>query len=139
MYLLHFDAILAAWNEGNLDGLDEFVDVHVRRRAPEAVNGNVDSLAELKKMITDFRVAFPDVKIAIDEMFFHDDRAFCRWTFTGTNTGDGEFPATGKSVKLSGCTFARYEGRKLVEELVYFDALDLMIQLGLVDFHTAHA
>ncbi len=41
--------------------------------------------------------------------------------------------ATGKPVKVSGVSFARYEGGKLIEELVYFDALEFLSQLGLIE------
>lgn len=139
MYKKHFDAVLAAWNEGKLDGLDKYVGASTRRRAPSAVNGNADNLIELKKLISDFRIAFPDTHVALDEFYSHEDRAFTRWTFTGTNTGPGVFPATGKKIKLEGATFCRFESGKMVDEIVYFDALELMTQLGLVDLHLSHA
>jgi len=59
--------------------------------------------------------------------------SFTKWTFTGTNTGPSAHPATGKPVKVSGVSFARYEGGKLIEELVYFDALEFLSQLGLIE------
>ena len=68
-----------------------------------------------------------------------EGRSFARWTFEGTNTGSGDFPATGKSVKIEGTSLARYEAGKLAEELVYFDALDFLSQLGIVKLPKAAA
>ena len=58
------------------------------------------------------------------------DLSFHLWTFTGTNSGPGAMPPTGKSVKLSGATRVRYQDGKIVEELVFFDVLDWQTQLG---------
>ena len=84
-------------------------------------------------MITDFRTAFPDTLVTIDEAFFLEGRSFTKWTFKGTNTGPGTHPATGKPVKVSGVSFARYDGGKMIEELVYFDALEFLSQLGVIE------
>ena len=132
MYQDHVNAVLAAWNEGDLEGLDPFVDANTVRRAPASLNSDANNLAELKQAITDLRTAFPDAKVTFEEIFFQDDRSFSRWTFEGTNTGPGDFQPTGKAVKVSGSSFGRYQGGKLTEELVYFDAMDMMAQLGLV-------
>lgn len=133
MYQDNVNAILAAWNEGDLAGLDDFVDVNMVRQAPASGGAGANNLAELKQVITNFRTAFPDCKITIDEIFFQSDRSFSRWTFEGTNTGPGNFPPTGKAVKFSGASFSRIQEGKLTEEIVYYDALDMMVQLGLVE------
>ena len=133
MYKEHINALVSAWNTGNLGGLDAFVATNTIRRAPASLFSDAHSLAELKKVITDFRTAFPDTRVTIDEVFFLEGRSFLKWTFTGTNTGPGKQPATGKAVKVSGASFARYEGGKLIEELVYFDALEFLSQLGLIE------
>ncbi len=51
-------------------------------------------------------------------------------SFASPNTGPGAAPPTGKSVKLSGSTFIRYQEGKIAEEIVYFDVLDWQMQLG---------
>ena len=68
--------------------------------------------------------------MVLDDSHFMKDMSFPLWTFTGTNTGPGEMPPTGKSVKLSGATRLRYQDGKTVEELEYFDAGDWQKQLG---------
>jgi predicted ester cyclase len=83
-------------------------------------------------VISDFRTSFPDVKVTVHEITFQGDRSFAQWTVEGTNTGPGDFPPTGRPIKFDGSSFGRYADGKLVEELVYFDALDMMTQLGLI-------
>jgi steroid delta-isomerase-like uncharacterized protein len=133
MYTEHINALVSAWNTGNLGGLDTFVATNTIRRAPASLFSDAHSLAELKKVITDFRTTFPDTRVTIDEVFFLEGRSFSKWTFTGTNTGPGTHPTTGKAVKVSGASFARYQEGKQIEELVYFDALEFLSQLGLVE------
>ncbi len=133
------DALLAAWNEGDYDGLDAVVDQSAVRRSPASVGSDADGLAELKDVIRTFRTQFPDARVDIDEIQFVGDRSYARWTFTGTNTGPGDFPATGKPVSIQGASHARYAGGKLTEELVFFDGMEMLGQLGLVDLPGADA
>ena len=126
------DALLAAWNQGDLDGLDAHMDQNAIRTAPPSLNNNASNLAEIKQVVADFRTSFPDGKVTLNDITFQGDRSFAEWTFTGTNTGPGDFPATGKPVEIHGCSHARYAGGKMVEEHVYFDAMTMMGQLGLV-------
>jgi steroid delta-isomerase-like uncharacterized protein len=132
MYQAHVDALLAAWNEGDLDGLDAFLDPDTVRIAPTSVGSNANNLAELKQIITEFRSSFPDARVTIHDLTFQGDRAFAEWTFEGTNTGQGTFPATGRPVRFEGSSFHRYAGGKLVEEKVYFDGMEMMSQLGMI-------
>lgn len=133
MYRKNFDAYIAAWNDGNLDGLDAYVASNMTRTVPATMNSNASNLTELKQTITDFRTAFPDLHVEIDELLFYDNRSILRWTFTGTNTGPGDHPPTGKAVNVSGASVSRYLDGKLVEEFVYLDALEYFTQLGIIE------
>lgn len=132
LFQKHVEALVRAWNEGDLDGLDAYVSDHMRRRGPASLNSDASGLAELKRVIRDFRTAFPDAHVFIEEMYYQGDRSFGRWTFEGTHTGPGDFSPTGKHIKISGSSFGRYEGGQLIEEIANFDALDMMTQLGII-------
>jgi steroid delta-isomerase-like uncharacterized protein len=132
MYEDHVNALLAAWNEGDLEGLDAYLAPDTIRRAPASANSDANSLRELKEVITSFRTRFPDAKVTVHELTFHGNRAFAEWTFTGTNTGPGDFPPTGRPVRFDGSSFHQYADGKLVEERVYFDGMDMMTQLGMI-------
>ena len=133
MYQDNVDAYLATWNGANLDGLDDYVDANVVRRAPKSFNQDANNLGELKQVISNVRTTFPDLKVTLDEIVYKDDRAFWRWTAEGTNTGPGDFSPTGKTSKIPGAAFAKFRDGKMIEELVYSDALDMMMQLGLME------
>lgn len=134
MYKEHFDAFVETWNDGNIDRLDRYASPDVTRTGPKTMNTSANDLAELKTLITDFRQAFPNLHVTIDEALFQDNRSFARWTFTGTHTGEGtDIPPTNKSVELTGCSVHRYEDGKLIEEFVFYDALEFMSQLGVIE------
>ena len=137
MYEDHLNAIANAWSTGNLDQLDQYLAPDTVREAPKWMDTTANSLDELKKTITDFRTAFPDARVTINAVASGDNTSFCQWTFTGTNTGKGEFEPTGKSVTIEGASFHRYKNGKLKHETVYFDALDFFTQLGLMDMSKA--
>lgn len=123
------DVALDAWNRGNLEGLDAVMSPQVRRSSPSATS-DAANLAEFKEVITGFRTAYPDAAVTANEVHHLENLSFVHWTFTGTNTGEGEMPPTGESVRISGVTVLRFAGGVLTEEQVYFDALDWMTQLG---------
>ena len=132
MYQAIVEEWLAAWSGGNLDDLDAIVAPGFVRYAPTSFNMVTHSLAEIKEEITGYRTAFPDARITLGEIVCQDDKAFYRWTQTGTNTGPGDFPPTGKTMKITGVCFARFSDGKMIEEFAYFDVLDFMVQLGLM-------
>jgi ketosteroid isomerase-like protein len=66
------------------------------------------------------------------------DTYFGEITYQGTNTGDltmpdgTSIPATGKPLEVRGLEFARVRDGRIVEHNLYWDALDMMGQLGLL-------
>ncbi len=139
MYRQNINALLNAWNTGNLDGLDQHVMRDTLRHAPASLNSNAGGLEELKAVITNFRTAFPDLRLSLDEEIYFEGRSAIRWTFSGTNTGPGDFEPTGKTVRISGASITHYEDGKIKEEFVYFDTVDFFTQLGLKDLSHAAA
>lgn len=123
------DAFVAGWNTGNLDGMDAVLAPNMMRRSPGA-GMNANGLEEQKAVMTQLRTAYPDAQVVQDETIHLENAAIVRWTFTGTNTGPGDAPPTGKSVSISGMTLLRFADGKITEELVYFDSGDWMTQLG---------
>ena len=127
------EAWLDAWSGGDLDELDAIVDTEFVRYAPTSLNIVTHSLSEIKEAITAYRTAFPDARITLGEIVCQDDTVFYRWTQTGTNTGPGDFPATGNTMDITGVCYAKIRDGKMIEEHGYFDVLDFMRQLGLME------
>ena len=122
------DKFIEVWNNGNYDELDAYLDpnfVRVSNQTPE-----VKGLDGMKEVMTGFRTAFPDLKITIENEIYSENRAALHWTFSGTNTGPGQFPPTGKSVEVWGLTILHYANGKLTKEVVAYNNQEFMEQLG---------
>jgi steroid delta-isomerase-like uncharacterized protein/uncharacterized protein (TIGR02246 family) len=80
-----------------------------------------------------FMTAFPDLKVLLDDLLVHRDRAVYRWTLVGTNTGPG---GTGHRVRISGFEVWQIGSDGLVaESRGYFDsaAYQRQIEHGIDD------
>lgn len=121
----------AAWDRGDVDALDRLLSPDYRRRATS--DGATEDLREFKASIVATRSAFPDLRTTIDDIVLEGDRAAIRWHSDGRH--EHSFlgvPATGRSVQVSGATFARFEGPRIVEEFVTWDPRALLSALGII-------
>ncbi|MDX1701558.1 MAG: ester cyclase, partial [Melioribacteraceae bacterium] len=78
------------WNTGNLDVVDELWTPNIVRSANQ--QPDVEGIDGYKDVITSFRTAYPDAQLTIDEEVYSENKVILRWTYTGTNTGEGEIP-----------------------------------------------
>src|SRR4051794_13013214 len=100
----HFDEVL---NQGHLDVIDEiYADTYVLD-APVQTDGSVQAHGEtygrdgLKRRVTLFRSAFPDIHFSVDTLMAEGDQVAVLYTFTGTQTGlFGELSPTGKHISV---------------------------------------
>ncbi len=125
------DAWAAAWDHGDVDALDAVLSPDYRRRAHAGEEGL--SLAEFKASIVATRSAFPDLTTTIDEILVDGDRAAVRWHSSGRH--ERPFlgvPPTHRQVEVSGATFARFQGDRVVEEFVTWDPRALLSALGII-------
>ena len=121
------------WNQGNLAVVDELIasdfDGHPLPSDPNFGRGP----AGQKQLVGMYRTAFPDVRMAIEDMTAEGDRVAVRWTARGTNTGEMMgMPATGKPVRVTGIIINRIAAGKMVEGWGNFDALGMLQQLGVI-------
>jgi len=80
-----------------------------------------------------FRSAFPDSDLHIEEEIAEDDKVVIRWGFSGTHQGSLlGIPATGKKVKWTGITIYQIVDGKVIEERGEEDFLGFFRQIGLV-------
>jgi len=122
------DRGVAAWNNGNLEEVDEIWAPSVIRSANQLPD--VEGIDGIKAVITSFRTAYPDAKLIIDEEVYSENKAVIRCRFTGTNTGEGEMLPTGKQINIWGISILHFENGKLTREYVSFDNQPLLEQLG---------
>ena len=119
---------IEVWNTGNLDAVDELWAPNVVRSANQLPE--VEGIDGYKDVITSFRTAYPDSKLTIDEEVYSKNKVILRWTYTGTNTGEGEMPPTGKQIEIWGISILHFDNGKITREYVAFDNQPLLEQLG---------
>ncbi len=118
------------WNKQNFEVLEELTTSQYVRH----LNGVkvAQGKTELKAHLQMFFTAFPDLKISADDLHYKDQMAFLHWNAQGTNTGVfGEVPPTGKKVNINGLSHLSFDKEgKIIQEVVYFNELELLQQLG---------
>jgi len=117
------------WNQGNLEVVDEIFDRYLARQpdGPTLERGPED----VKRFVSEFRTAFPDFRISIDDQIAEGDKVMVRATIRGTHQREfrGMAP-TGKEIEEKGFSVFRFsEEGKVVESWdSYYSQLGLMRQ-----------
>lgn len=120
------NTFIEMWNTKNYDLLDTAMTADFKRHAPDQ---DAEGLEEMKEFVGQVHAAYPDFHIVIDESAYGENLAFIHWTVTGTHSGEGSVPATGKSVEISGITMLRFEDGMITDEIVHYDTASMQAQL----------
>jgi steroid delta-isomerase-like uncharacterized protein len=84
-----------------------------------------------KGLISSLRTAFPDLSATVDEQIAEGDKVVSVVTMTGTHQGDFMgVPATGRSFTMPGVSIWEVRDGQLISELVSWDSMGMMQQLG---------
>jgi steroid delta-isomerase-like uncharacterized protein len=120
------------WEEGNIDLVDELL-------AADHVNHNPATPDQpagaegVREVVTMFRSAMPDLKVAIEDMIAEGDKVVVRYTLEGTHEGElFGVPPTGRRLSIKSIAVERVSEGKLREHWRITDSLDMMQQLGVV-------
>ena len=117
-------------NKHNPDLLDKFY-------APNYVNHTLqlqglESLKQFESMIYN---ASADWKETIEDIIAEGNKVWVRYKITGTHTGEFYgLPPTGKSITFSSISIYRIADGKLVEGWTVSDDLNLLTQLGVINY-----
>lgn len=125
------------YNKGNLDALDELIDVNYLRHQPPMKN--VQGLAAYKAFISEVRGAYTNFHIELDEIITAGNKTVVRLTLSGKNTGKNptvRTPPTGREIAMPACVVSTWANGKIVEEWVYNDYLGLTYQFGVMPIIT---
>jgi predicted ester cyclase len=90
-------------------------------------------LASIKAFYEAFWVAFPDVRITVDDIVESGDKVACRFTCRGTHRGP--FMGVGASQKLiefAGITILQFRAGRCVERWSQADFLTVLLQIGAI-------
>ncbi len=120
------------FNRGRLDLVEELYARAYVGHDP-AAPGPIAGPEGMRALVAQYRDAFPDLQVTIEEQIGEGDRVVTRWTARGSH--EGEFwgiPATGKQSTVTGVTISRVADGQVVESWTNWDALGLLQQLGAV-------
>jgi steroid delta-isomerase-like uncharacterized protein len=117
-----------ALNAGHNAVLDELL-------AADYINHDMPAPAPgaegFKQVIAQFRAAFPDMAVTIEDEFADRDLVGTRGRFTGTHKGDFMgIPASGMTIDIKYIDLWRVRDGKLAENWVQMDTAGLMQQIG---------
>ncbi len=88
----------------------------------------------LRIAVAEYRAAFPDLRVTVEDLVTEGDKVVHRFTLRGTHAGPFlGIPATGRAVAAAGIAIDRLTGGKVAESWVSLDALGLLRQLGATD------
>jgi steroid delta-isomerase-like uncharacterized protein len=106
---------------------DDFIEHQGGPGFPATKDGTLDFFRALL-------VAFPDLRMVVDDLVASGDKAVARVTFTGTHRGDFMgIPTTGAAVEMQLIDIMRFDGAgRICEHWGVADMLSLMQQVGVV-------
>src|SRR5215216_6245436 len=90
-----------AWNQSNLEVVDEIFDRYVSHQP----NGSVLECdpEDVKRFVGEFRSAFPDLRLIIEEQIAEGDKVVSRGTIRGTHLREFRgTPPTGEEMEIPG-------------------------------------
>src|SRR5215213_7633103 len=119
------------WGKGNLDLIDELVPPDYVDHDPAVPEGVVRGPEGVRRYIEEFREAFPDMRLTVEDQLSEGDKVLTRWTARGTHRG--EFmgvPASGNRMEMGGMSIDRFSDGRFVESWESYDALGMMRQIG---------
>ena len=119
-----------AINKGELDKLNQVFAANVTDHDPAPDQGKGPE--GFIKFFTQFRSAFPDLKVTVEHLVQDDDNVAMAYTITGTQQGPFQgIPATGKKIKARGMQIAKFNSDGLItERWGSSDELGILQQIG---------
>jgi len=122
------DQWLEVWNTNNLALVDKiFTPTAVRHEVGVAKREGTDAL---KQHVGGLRTIYPDFKATSEAPIIKGDRIVVFGEYSGTNTGPGDIPPTGKKVTGLYCAIFRIVGGKIAEEWLFYNQAAVLTQLG---------
>jgi len=119
------------WHEGNNETIHELIAPNASLRGQIGRDVEVRGPDGFLAFAERIRNAFPDTEVTVEDVFAVDDKVAARWVATGTHTGDGlGVPPSGKRIRVTGITIARFVNGKIVEGWDNWDRLAMLEQIG---------
>jgi len=119
-----------AWNDGEDAAIDAFIADGAGGNDPDFGAGRDG----FRRQWRQWRAAFPDLHFEIVDMVAEHDLVLCRWTLTGTHTGEFQGIApSGNPIRVEGMSLERVGDGQIVEGFDGWDNLGFRRQIGVLD------
>jgi len=76
------------------------------------------------------RGAFSDLKVTVEDIFGDEEKVAARWVASGTHSGEGFGPASGKTIEVHGMSIVQFKDGKIVAGWDNWDRLGMFEQIG---------
>jgi steroid delta-isomerase-like uncharacterized protein len=121
------------WNQGRSDVIDDLLaEDAVIHGLVDGAGHPVNGLDGFHDFHTQFRGAFPDLIVSVDDTIAEGDMVVARCSVRGRHTGNHlGFAATNAPVQFEGVAITRIEHGKIAEAWNHFDFAQMNRQLGL--------
>ena len=122
------------WNQGRVETIDELMaEGCVIHGLVDASGKDIEGPAAFRAFHTQFRGAFPDITVNVEETIAENDLLVARCSVRGKHVGDSlGFKATQAPVDFSGISIVRVKDGKFVEAWNNFDFLTMNKHLGVL-------
>ena len=119
------------WNEGRVQTIYDLLGENSVAVGQDQPGVAIRGPREFEAFYQRIRGAFPDITTTIEDNFGVDDKVVVRWSAEMTHTGDHlGFPATNRTVRITGITIAPIENGKIVRGWDNWGQLAPMQQLS---------
>ena len=121
------------WNQGRSEVIDELLaEDAVIHGLVDGAGNPVNGLEGFHDFHAQFRGAFPDLVVSVDDTIAEGDMVVARCRVRGRHTGNHlGFAATNTTVQFDGVAITRIENGKIAEAWNHFDFAQMNRQLGL--------
>ena len=119
-------------NKGDESVVDKLIGEDIVDHNPQ--DPNIPPGAEgVKQLFAGRRMAFPDMRVTVEDLVAEGDKVVLRSTVTGTHKGEFMgIPPTGNSFSFGNIAIFRIEDGKIVERWGEADVMGMMQQLGVI-------
>jgi steroid delta-isomerase-like uncharacterized protein len=119
------------WNKGRADVIDEMFAADGVAHGLAEDGGDMRGPKDFKLFHAQFRGAFPDMHITIEDLISDGDRTAARYSGTATHRGGHlGVDATNRQIHFTGMTFARWRNGQIVEGWNNVDIAGIRQQIG---------
>jgi steroid delta-isomerase-like uncharacterized protein len=123
------------WNKGRAEVIDElFAEEGVAHGLADASGEELRGPANFRAFQQNFREAFPDIEVVVEDTVAEGDKVAARCTVRGSHRGHTlGFAATERPAEFTGICIVRISDGRIVEAWNNFDFMSMFRQLGALE------